>query len=83
MKIFFFNLLLSMNTKLSKVFNYAWKTAFVFLSIVFFPLGLFLLGYVLGSNRNKYKLKEKPTNEAVLEEIVKEPKEESEDKVVI
>ena len=59
------------------------KILIVFLGIVIFPLGLFLLGYVLGSNRNKYKLKEKPTNEAVLEEIIKEPKEESEDKVVI
>lgn len=81
-KLFFFNPFLGMNTKF---FNYVWKTGLVFLSVVFFPLGLFLLGYVIGSNKGKKKfiVDEKNPSKLIEEKVLSEANMDNEEKVVI
>lgn len=69
----------------NKIFNYIWKTGLVFLSVVFFPLGLFLLGYVFGSNKGKKKFIVDEKNDAKLIEksVLTDLNEENSDRVVI
>lgn len=61
------------------------RTLLVFLGIVFFPLGLFLLGYLAGINKGKKKMNLDKQNPSKLIEtqILTEKTENEMDKVVI
>lgn len=61
------------------------KILIVFLGIVIFPIGLFLLGYIIGSNKGKKKfiVDEKNPSKLIETQVLTEKTENEMDKVVI
>lgn len=71
--------------KLKRIFGILIRTFLVIVSIIIFPLGLFLLGYLIGSRAKKQDFKISTKNEGKIEEkipITEESQEES-DRVVL
>lgn len=71
--------------KIKSICLFILRLALVFLSIVFFPFGLFLLGYIIGTRKNVKRITVSKENNAKLIEngIITEEKNESEDKIIL
>lgn len=56
--------------KFKRILGIVFRTALVIVSIIVFPLGLFLLGYIFGSRAKRQDFKISTKNEGKLEEKI-------------